>query len=49
MFNGLSSWLTLSMGVMGWGIAGPLGAILGFAGGAAFWEHLARKHRFYRP
>ena len=52
-FNGFSSWLSFSMGVMGgimgWGVAGPLGAIIGFGCGAAFWDHLARKHRLYRP
>ena len=53
LFNGFSAWFTISMGVIGgaagWGMAGQVGAILGFGGGFAFGDHLARKHRFYRP
>jgi hypothetical protein len=53
LFNGFSAWFTISMGgiggALGWRMAGPLGAFLGFGGGFMLGDHLARQHRFYRP
>jgi hypothetical protein len=52
LLNGFSARLSIAMGLigaaMGWNIAGPLGAFLGFGGGLALGDRLARKHRFRR-
>jgi hypothetical protein len=53
LFNRLSSWNVLGMGLlggfMGWTAAGPVGAILGFVVAVAVLGHVLSKHRFYRP
>jgi len=51
-FNQVGSYIVLGMGVigavMGFGIAGPVGAVFGGGAGLALGDHSLKKHRFIR-
>jgi hypothetical protein len=53
LFNDVRAWLTLGFGVLGgllgWGMAEPLGVILGFAAGVMLGANYLTRNRYFRP